>query len=157
MREGLSAGHPSWARDLVQVACSEAEALYATQPLRQQVIRGDGPEVLLTKTGDLSGVIDWGGIRCGSIADDIGCWTLHLGMLHQAYHQTSETFLRGYTSVTPLVPAERAAVPAFQRLRLASRLCYVTDPAALAFVQAWWLAWRQEQQEVGWEAGTGSG
>jgi Ser/Thr protein kinase RdoA (MazF antagonist) len=91
MRRGMLASHPLWARQVVRDAIRSVEALYATQRLRQQVIRGDGSEILLTPDGALAGVIDWGGIRFGSVADDIGCWTLYLGMLHRTYHETAET------------------------------------------------------------------
>ncbi len=149
MRRGILATHPAWARQVVRSAIQAVEAVYATHQLRQQVIRGDGPEILLTPDGTISGIIDWGGIRLGPVSDDIGCWTLYLGMLHRAYHETQEEFLRGYTSVAPLTPEERAIVPVFQRLRLASRLCYVTDSDALAFVQRWLLVWRAEQEREG--------
>jgi hypothetical protein len=36
-----------------------------------------------------------------------------------------------------LPAADAAAVPLFQRLRIASRACYVTDPDILASVEAW--------------------
>jgi Ser/Thr protein kinase RdoA (MazF antagonist) len=149
MRRGILAAHPPWARQVVRSATHAVEVVYATPQLRQQVIRGDGPEILLTPDGTISGMIDWGGIRLGSVSDDIGCWTLYLGMLHRAYHETREEFLRGYTSVASLMPEERAAVSVFQRLRLASRLCYVTDRDALAFVQRWLLAWQADQEGEG--------
>ncbi|HEU5380241.1 MAG TPA: hypothetical protein VFV38_32850 [Ktedonobacteraceae bacterium] len=142
MRRGVLASHPTWAHQEVRAATRSLEDLYAIHQMRQQVIRGDGPEILLTPDGALAGVIDWGGIRFGSVADDIGCWTLYLGMLHRAYHEIREEFLRGYTRVVRLSQEERAAVPIFQRLRLASRICYVTDPDALAFVQRWLFAWQ---------------
>jgi hypothetical protein len=36
-----------------------------------------------------------------------------------------------------LPAANAAAIPLFQRLRIASRACYVTDPGALAGTTAW--------------------
>jgi Ser/Thr protein kinase RdoA (MazF antagonist) len=144
-RRGLSASHPSWARELVRCATQSVEAAYSAQRLPRQVIRGDGPEIMLTETKELAGVIDWGGVRYGSVADDIGCWTLHLGCFTGAYQDIQEEFLRGYIGVAQLTHEERTAIPLFQHLRLASRVCYVTDRNTLANVRAWLLAWQAER------------
>jgi len=46
-------------------------------------------------------------------------------------------FLRGYRDSNDLRAPDAAAVPLFQRLRIASRACYVTEPDDLAGVEAW--------------------
>jgi len=46
-------------------------------------------------------------------------------------------FLDGYRHSNDLPAAHAAAVPLFQRLRIASLACYVTDPGALARTSAW--------------------
>jgi Ser/Thr protein kinase RdoA (MazF antagonist) len=104
-----------------------------SQP-HQQLIRGDGPE-LLVHDGAVSGMVDWGGVRFGSVVDDIGCWTLH-GATKSIRDYTTE-FVRGYTSVSTLTPQEELAIPLFQQLRLASRACSVTDPTKLEVIERW--------------------
>ena len=46
-------------------------------------------------------------------------------------------FIEGYRHGSNLAAEEAAAVALFQRLRIASRACYVTAPGALARVQSW--------------------
>ena len=43
----------------------------------------------------------------------------------------------------------REPLSLFQRLWLASRVCYVTDHGTLASVHAWQLAWQAAQKEEG--------
>lgn len=120
-----------------QMIISAIEAVwdwYQQSNPRRQVIRGDGPE-LLVYDGVVSGMVDWGGVRFGSVVDDIGCWTLHGAT--QSIRDYTREFIRGYTSVSPLTPEEELAVPLFQQLRLASRACYVTDSAALIAIEQW--------------------
>jgi hypothetical protein len=52
-------------------------------------------------------------------------------------HAVPPAFLEGYRRSNDLPAAAAAAVPLFQRLRIASRACYVTDPDALADTRAW--------------------
>ena len=46
-------------------------------------------------------------------------------------------FLQGYRHSSSLRAEDAAAVPLFQRLRIASRACYVTAPDTLARIQSW--------------------
>jgi Ser/Thr protein kinase RdoA (MazF antagonist) len=70
-------------------------------------------------------------------ADDIGCWTAHGATDRIPLTAYTTAFLRGYRHVNSLPAEDAAAVPLFQRLRIASRACYVTDPDVLAGVQSW--------------------
>jgi Ser/Thr protein kinase RdoA (MazF antagonist) len=85
---------------------------------------------------DIGAIIDWGGVRAGSTVDEIGCWTAHGVTDRISLPAYTAAFLDGYCRSNDL-PADAAAVPLFQRLRIASRACYVTDPDALARVGAW--------------------
>jgi Ser/Thr protein kinase RdoA (MazF antagonist) len=87
--------------------------------------------------GRISAIIDWGGVRAGSVADDIGCWTAHGANDRIALPAYTAAFLDGYRHNNDLSPADAAAVPLFQRLRIASRACHVTDPDALVSVETW--------------------
>lgn len=77
-----------------------------------------------------------GGVRAGSVADDIGCWTSHGATDRILLPVYTAAFLEGYRHSNDLPAPEALAVPLFQRLRIASRACYVTDPDALARVEA---------------------
>ncbi len=76
-------------------------------------------------------------MRAGSVADDIGCWTAHGATDRISLPAYTAAFLEGYRHSNDLPAADAAAVPFFQRLRIASRACYVTDPDALAGTRAW--------------------
>lgn len=135
MTRGIMAAHPQAVRQMITQAVSDVSACYGTAP-PAQLLYGDGPGIFSANGADISAIIDWGGVRAGSIADDIGCWTAHGAtdkILLPAY---TAGFLDGYRRSNDLPAAAAAAVPLFQRLRIASRACYVTDPAALARVQA---------------------
>jgi Ser/Thr protein kinase RdoA (MazF antagonist) len=136
MTRGTTVAHPLSARRMITQAVSDVSAYYATAP-PVQMLYGDGPGIFSENGTDISAIIDWGGVRAGSVADDIGCWTAHGAtdkILLPAY---TTAFLDGYRRSNDLPEADAAAVPLFQRLRIASRACYVTDPGALASVEAW--------------------
>jgi len=136
MTRGITAAHPLSARRMITEAVSDVSAYYATVP-PVQMLYGDGPAIFSENGADICAIIDWGGVRSGSVADDIGCWTAHGAtdkILLPAY---TTAFLDGYRRSNDLPAAEAAAVPLFQRLRIASRACYVTDPDALARVETW--------------------
>lgn len=136
MTRGITDAHPLSARQMITQAVSDVSAYYATAP-PVQMLYGDGPAIFSENGTDISAIIDWGGVRAGSVADDIGCWTAHGAtdkILLPAY---TDAFLDGYRRSNDLPAADAAAVPLFQRLRIASRACYVTDPDALASVEAW--------------------
>lgn len=82
---------------MVTQAVSDVRAYYATRP-PAQLLYGDGPGIFSANGTDISAVIDWGGMRAGSAADDIGCWTAH-----------------GATELIPL-PAYTAAFCASERM-----------------------------------------
>jgi Ser/Thr protein kinase RdoA (MazF antagonist) len=136
MRRGVTAAHPATARQMITRAVADVRVYYATAP-PVQLLYGDGPGIFSTNGADISAIIDWGGVRAGSVADDIGCWTAHGANDRIALPAYTAAFLEGYRRSNDLSPADAAAVPLFQRLRIASRACYVTDPDALASVEAW--------------------
>lgn len=136
MARGSTAAHPPTVRQMVTGAITVVRGYYATQPLTQ-LLYGDGPGILSANGTDISAIIDWGGVRAGSVADDIGCWTVHGATDRISLPDYTAAFLDGYRSHCELSHADAAAVPLFQRLRIASRACYVTDPGALARVEAW--------------------
>lgn len=135
MRGGISDGQPLPVRQLITAAVDAVERWYGEERSPLQLIRGDGPEILSTPGEPIAAVIDWGGVRWGSVADDIGCWTVH-GSTGD-HHSYTDEFVRGYVSVRPLTADERASIPLFQRLRVASRACSVTDRAALSAIETW--------------------
>lgn len=135
MRDGISDGQPPQVRQLITSAVDAVERWYGDVCPPMQMIRGDGPEILSRPGEPIAAMIDWGGVRRGSVADDIGCWTLH-GSTGD-HHRYTDEFVRGYVSVRPLIADERAAIPLFQRLRLASRACGVADRSALAAIETW--------------------
>jgi Ser/Thr protein kinase RdoA (MazF antagonist) len=136
MTRGVTAAHPATARQMIMQAVRDVSAYYATAP-PVQLLYGDGPGIFSTNGADISAIIDWGGVRAGSVADDIGCWTAHGAADRIALPAYTAAFLKGYRHNNDLSSADAAAVPLFQRLRIASRACYVTDPDALARVEAW--------------------
>ena len=133
---GITAAHPSSARRMITQAVSDVRAYYGTAPAAQ-LLYGDGPEIFSATCTDISAIIDWGGVRAGSLADDIGCWTAHGATDRILLPAYTAAFLDGYRRGNDLPAACAAAVPLFQRLRIASRACYVTHPDVLASVQAW--------------------
>ena len=136
MTRGITAAHPTPARRIITQAVSDVSAYYGTVP-PVQLLYGDGPGIFSANGTDISAIIDWGGVRAGSVADDIGCWTAHGATDRIPLPAYTAAFLDGYRHSNDLPAADAAAVPLFQRLRIASRGCYVTDPDALASVEAW--------------------
>ena len=136
MARGITAAHPPSAREMIARAAGAVRAYYDTVP-SAQLLYGDGPGIFSANGTDISAIIDWGGVREGSIADDIGCWTAHGATDQILLPDYTAAFLRGYRTSNDLPAADAAAVPLFQRLRIASRACYVTDPGTLASVEAW--------------------
>lgn len=134
MERGILPEQPESTRRMIASAIDAVREWYSAPNRPMQMIRGDGPEILV-QDGAITGIIDWGGVRCGTVADDIGCWTLH-GSTKDIREYTRE-FVRGYTSVSTLSPQEEQAIPLFQQLRLASRACYVTAPDALQTIERW--------------------
>ena len=111
-------------------------AYYASAP-PAQLLYGDGPGIFSVNGTGISAIIDWGGVRAGSTAEDIGCWTAHGATNRNPLPAYTAAFLLGYRHINSLPAEDAAAVPLFQRLRIASRACYVTNPDALASVQSW--------------------
>ena len=136
MTRGITASQPPSVRQMITEAVSDVSDYYATRP-PAQLLYGDGPEIFSANGTDISAIIDWGGVRAGSVADDIGCWTAHGATDRITLPAYTAAFLDGYRRGNDLPAAAAAAVPLFQRLRIASRACYVTDPDALASVEAW--------------------
>jgi Ser/Thr protein kinase RdoA (MazF antagonist) len=136
MTRGITAAHPPTARQMITQAVREVSDYYSTAP-PVQLLYGDGPGIFSVNGTDISAIIDWGGVRAGSVADDIGCWTAHGATDRILLPAYTAAFLEGYRRSNHLPAADAAAVPTFQRLRIASRACYVTDPDAVARVEAW--------------------
>ena len=136
MTRGITAAQPSAVRQMITQAVSDVCAYYTTTP-SAQLLYGDGPEIFSANGTDISAIIDWGGVRAGSTADDIGCWTAHGATDRNPLPAYTAAFLQGYRHSNSLRAEDAAAVPLFQRLRIASRACYVTDPDTLAGVQSW--------------------
>jgi Ser/Thr protein kinase RdoA (MazF antagonist) len=136
MTRGSTASQPPTIRQMITQAVSDVSAYYATTP-PAQLLYGDGPGIFSVNGTDISAIIDWGGVRAGSVADDIGCWTAHGATDRISLPAYTAAFLQGYRCGNHLPAADAEAVPRFQRLRIASRACYVTDPDALAATQAW--------------------
>jgi Ser/Thr protein kinase RdoA (MazF antagonist) len=136
MTRGITAAHPPAVRQMITQAISGVRAYYATMP-PVQLLYGDGPGIFSANGADISAIIDWGGVRTGSVADDIGCWTTHGATDQIPLPACTAAFLQGYRHSNDLPAADAAAIPLFQRLRITSRACYVTDPDALAGVEAW--------------------
>ena len=135
MTRGITTAQPPSARRMITQAVSDVIAYYGTGP-PVQMLYGDGPGIFSENGTDISAIIDWGGVRAGSIADDIGCWTAHGATDRIPLPAYTAAFLDGYRHSNDLPAAEAVAVPLFQRLRIASRACYVTDPDALTKVEA---------------------
>jgi Ser/Thr protein kinase RdoA (MazF antagonist) len=136
MTRGITASQPPSVRQMITQAVSDVRAYYATAP-PAQLLYGDGPGIFSVNGTDISAIIDWGGIRAGSTADDIGCWTAHGATDRNPLPAYTAAFLQGYRHSNSLPAEDAAAVPLFQRLRIASRACYVTAPDTLARVQSW--------------------
>jgi Ser/Thr protein kinase RdoA (MazF antagonist) len=136
MTRGTTAAQPPAIRQMIGQAVSDVRAYYTTAP-PAQLLYGDGPGIFSVNGTDISAIIDWGGVRAGSIADDIGCWTAHGAAERIPLPAYTDAFLDGYRRSNDLPATAATAVPLFQRLRIASRACHVTAPDALARVQAW--------------------
>jgi Ser/Thr protein kinase RdoA (MazF antagonist) len=136
MARGITGAQPPPVRKMIAQAIGDVRAYYRTTP-SVQLLRGDGPEIFSANGTDISAIIDWGGMRAGSVADDIGCWTAHGATDLIPVPAYTAAFLDGYRRHQDLAAADAAAVPLFQRLRSASRACYDTDPRALMGVQTW--------------------
>ncbi len=136
MTRGTTVGQPPTIRQMISQAVSDVSAYYAAAP-PAQVLYGDCCGTFSVNGADISAIIDWGGVRAGSIADDIGCWTAHGVTDRISLPAYTAAFLDGYCRSNNLPAADAAAIPLFQRLRIASRACYLTDPGALARVAAW--------------------
>jgi Ser/Thr protein kinase RdoA (MazF antagonist) len=136
MTRGIMAPQPPAVQQMIAYAVNEVRSFYAATP-PAQLLYGDGPGIFSLNGTDISAIIDWGGVRVGSIADDIGCWTAHGATDQIPLPAYTTVFLDGYRHSNDLPAADAAAVPRFQRLRIASRACYVTDPDALAATHAW--------------------
>ena len=97
------------------------------------------PGIFSVNGTDISAVVDWGG-RPGRAAPST---TSAAGQRTARPNRSplpayTAAFLHRATSHSNSLPAEgAAAVPLFQRLRIASRACYVTTPDTLAGVQSW--------------------
>jgi Ser/Thr protein kinase RdoA (MazF antagonist) len=136
MTRGITAAHSSAVRQMITRAVSDVRAYYAVTP-PAQLLYGDGPGLFSVNGRDVSAIVDWGGVRFGSIADDIGCWTAHGATERIPLPAYTAAFLDGYRRGNDLSAADAAAVPLFQRLRIASRACYVTDPGRLTATEEW--------------------
>jgi len=136
MARGITIAHAPSVRRLVTQAISDVRAYYGTGP-SMHLLYGDGPGIFSANGTDISAIIDWGGVRVGSVADDIGCWTAHGATDRISLRDYTAGFLDGYRRRCELAVADAAAVPLFQRLRIVSRACYVTDPDLLTGVEAW--------------------
>jgi Ser/Thr protein kinase RdoA (MazF antagonist) len=135
MGRGVTAAQPPSVRQMITTAISDVNAYYSTMP-PMQLLYGDGPGIFSANGTDISAIIDWGGVRAGSTADDIGCWTAHGATDRITLPAYTAAFLEGYRRGSDL-PADPAAVTLFQRLGIASRACHVTDPDALSDIEAW--------------------
>jgi Ser/Thr protein kinase RdoA (MazF antagonist) len=136
MTRGVTASQPPDIRQMITQAVNDVSACYASMP-PAQLLYGDGPGIFSVNGTDISAIIDWGGVRAGSTADDIGCWTAHGATDQIPLPVYTVAFLEGYRHSNDLPAADATAVPLFQRLRIASRACYVTNPDALAGTRAW--------------------
>lgn len=137
MRAGMLAAHHATIRELIGDATDHVDRWYDAARPALQVVRGDGPEIISSRDGSIAGLIDWGGVRVGNFADDIGCWTLHGATDEWPLTAYTNEFLRAYSNHRRLSRDEESAVALFQDLRLASRASYVTEPAALDYVDGW--------------------
>ena len=136
MTRGVSSSQPPPIQRMITQAVSDVRAYYASAP-PARLLYGDGPGIFSVNGTGISAIIDWGGVRAGSTADDIGCWTAHGATNRNPLPAYTAAFLLGYRHINSLPAEDAAAVPLFQRLRIASRACYVTNPDALAGVQSW--------------------
>jgi len=137
MRRGVLKEQPLSTQQLILASVEAVQVWYDTVHPPMQLIRGDGPEILSQDQENITAIIDWGGVRFGSVVDDIGCWTVHGATDVVPIKEYTELFMQGYMTIGAVTPEEREAIPLFQRLRVASRLCYVTDRDALAVTEEW--------------------
>jgi|GEM_PF-3153989 len=137
MQSGIISHQPSTTQHMIAQAIENAQEWYHRVKPPLQVIRGDGPEIISENGTDISAIIDWGGVRIGSVADDIGCWTVHgVDETTSLVRYTAE-FLAAYETVSAITATEKEAIPLFQQLRVASRACYIVDSEALASIEKW--------------------
>lgn len=136
MTRGITPVQPPAVRQMVTRAVGDVRAYYGAAP-SAQLLYGDCCGTFSVNGTDISAIIDWGGVRAGSAADDIGCWTVHGATDRISLPDYTTAFLDGYCRSNDLPAASIAAVPLFQRLRVASRACYITAPDALAATMAW--------------------
>jgi Ser/Thr protein kinase RdoA (MazF antagonist) len=137
IRAGMRDEQPAWVRDFV---LPTLDAVEAWQPEREQVLRRDGFAVHVND-GEYVGLIDWGASMFGSVAVDIGIWTVHLGPIADGYLAVLRTFVDAYREIAPLTQHEEDAIPLFQRLRLADRFPGVTDCEQLTGLRQWVKGW----------------
>lgn len=141
---GVLPAHPAWVADFLgETRRLVGDWLTRRDARRDQLVRGDGPE-LLVEDGRWTGLVDWGATTVSSVAYDIGCWTVHLGLLHGDYAKTTAQFIEAYASVAPLAEDDAADVGLFQRVRLSSRASYQTDASVLEGIRRWILDWESQ-------------
>ena len=99
---------------------AERDTLPKLAALRAQVIHGDAHahNVLIDDTGAPSGVIDFGDILHGPLIQDLSNATADFLRLDQDPAETVAALVRGYTSVTPLEPAELDLLLPMAEIRL---------------------------------------
>lgn len=136
MTRGVTAAHPATARQMIMRAVTDVSGYYATAPPMQLLYGGWAGHLLHQWRGHQRHH------RLGR------CPGRQRRRRHRLLDSTRRerpdraarlhrSLLDGYRNNNDLSPADAAAVPLFQRLRIASRACYVTDPDALARVEAW--------------------
>ena len=102
MTRGSVAPQPPAVREMIARAATDVRSFYdATPPT--QLRYGDGPGSFSVNDTDISAIIDWGGVRAGSVADDIGCWTAHGATDQIPLPGYTTAFLAGYRRSTGLV------------------------------------------------------
>lgn len=137
MRRGIVSSQPLTTQRMIAQAIESVQGWYDQVKPPLQMIRGDGPEILSKDGTGISAIIDWGGVRSGSVADDIGCWTVHGVTESVSLVQYTAEFLAAYETVNKITTAEKDAIPLFQQLRVASRACYTVDPETLVSIEKW--------------------
>ena len=134
-------------RRLVEAAFDDFEERVApTWPaLRAQVVHGDLTlDNLLVDDGEVSGVLDLGDLAHSTLVSDIAAAFGSLSATFEgaALFRTLRLFLDGYRSVTPLEPAELAALGDTIAVRAAITLCIshwraADHPENAAYIRGW--------------------
>ena len=134
-------------RRLVEAAFDDFEERVApTWPaLRAQVVHGDLTlDNLLVDDGEVSGVLDLGDLAHSTLVSDIAAafGSLSATLEGAALFRTLRLFLDGYRSVTPLEPAELAALGDTIAVRAAITLCIshwraADHPENAAYIRGW--------------------